>query len=140
MPVIAVATADILKSKNLELGWYSWIVTAVNGPKTNAKGDGVNYEVVINLIDWTPEMDGKEIKKTFSSKAIGMILPLYAACKGIPLQQLLDDPKPFQLDTDDLMNKKVDGKAIVENYEGRFINKVDEFAIYKSLAGAAPKF
>lgn len=140
MPVISVQTADILKSKNLESAWYSWQVTAIQGPTTNAKGDGVNYVVVINLIDHSPEMDGKEIKKTFSSKAIGMIIPLYAACKGIPLQTVLDDPKPFQLDTDDLLNKKVDGKAVVETYEGRLINKVDEFAIYKSIAGKAPSF
>lgn len=139
MPIIQFTKADVLRSSLLDNEkWYSWQVVKVEGPKENSKKDGFNFEVTCSLIDQGPDLDGKEIKKVYSNKAISMMIPLVAACQGKTLADFNKDA--FQLDTDDIMNCKFDGKSIVSTYEGQLKNEIAEFMPYKSAAGKAPGF
>ena len=124
MPIISVTTADILKSKTLDAGWYGADITAVAGPKTSAAGDSVNFVVSFTLDDKSPA-PGKSLDNYFNSKAIGMIVPLISAVRNQPVEA-----KDFQLDTDELMHKKVDVKIVVATYEGSLRNNIAEFAPY----------
>ena len=136
MPKIQFTKADVLRSQNLENEkWYSWIIKQVVGPKPNKAGDGYNYEVVFSLIDQAEDLNGKEITRTYSNKAISMMIPLTAAVRGKKLDEM---PKEdFDFDTDELVGKKVDGKHTLETYEGRLTGKVETYAPYKSITGSA---
>lgn len=136
MAIIKFSTADILKGKILEEGWRSFQITAVNGPTINDKKDGVNYTVIFTLIDAGADLDGKEFPRTFSSKAIGMMIPLVAAIRGVPTSSI--KPEAFELDTSELLGNKVDGFVKVDTYEGRMNNKVEEYLPYKSSAASKP--
>jgi hypothetical protein len=134
VPVIQFSTADVLRNKVLPEGWYSWLISAIEGPTPNSKKDGVNYTAVFTLIEQGEE-DGKEIRRVFSSKAMSMMIPLAAAVKGMTIDQI---PKEgFALDTDELVGKKVDGKVKTDVYEGQMKNVVEEYMPYK--AGKAMK-
>jgi hypothetical protein len=129
--------ADVLRARNLETDtWYSWEITKVDGPKTNAKGDGFNFTVTFSLIDKGTELDGKEIQRVFSNKAMGMMIPLVAAVRGVAEVA----PEGFQLDTDEIINKKVDGKHTLETYEGQLVGKLETYAPYKKVAGQTTPF
>jgi hypothetical protein len=131
VPVINFTVGDILRSKLLEAQWYKWQITAVAGPTPNAKKDGVNFTVTFTLID-TGELDGKEITRTFSNKAIAMMIPLVAAARGIKVESI---PKEnFQLDTDELVGKKIDGKISMDTYEGQIKNVLEDYMPYKSTS------
>ncbi len=138
MPVIKFETKDVLKSKVLEDKWYSFEIREIPAAVVNAGGDGFNYKVRFALIDAGEEMNGKEIERTFSSKAIGMMIPLVAAARGIPLSDI--PVEGFQLDTDELVGKKIDGHCKIEIYNGNPNNKVEEYAPYKSVVGKAMAF
>ena len=87
MPVIEFSVGDILRNKVLDKGWRSFILSC-EGPVANSKKDGVNYVVTFKLIDAGPELDGKELVRYFSSKAMSMMLPLVAAVRGITMAEI----------------------------------------------------
>ena len=122
----------------MESQWASFNISAVTGPTKNAAGDGVNYIVHLTLIEnAVADLNGKEFKRTFSSKAMGMMIPLFAAVQVVDVQSIKDD---FQADTDTLIGKKLDGKITVDQYEGRFNNKVEEYLPYKKGVNMQPAF
>lgn len=138
MPVINITKADVLRSKVLPAQWYSWEIRGVEGPEKNAQGDGLNYVVIFSLIDQTADLNGKEIKRTFSSKALGMIVPLVAAARGIKMEQVpIED---FSFEFSELVGKKIDGLCKQDTYNGNLNNKVEEYAVYKSIAGTPTPF
>jgi hypothetical protein len=133
MAVIQFNKADVMRTKTLEAGWKSFEVAAVTGPKANKAGDGVNYAVSFRLIDDNnAELNGKEIERIFSNKAMSMMIPLAAACQGKKLSDIND---AFELDLDTLVGKKIDGNVAVEEYQGNLKNVVEEYAPYKSTVG-----
>jgi hypothetical protein len=137
LPVIQFTIADVLRTKVLEEGWYSFLISDVTGPTPNSKKDGVNYTITFTLID-AGERDGKEIKRVFSNKAISMMIPLVAAARGITEDQI---PKEgFSFDTDELVGKKIDGKATPNVYEGQINNKVEIYMPYKMSVGQKAAF
>lgn len=137
MPVITFNVADILRSKNLEKGWYSYRISKVDSAPS-AKKDSINYGVYFTLIDKGPDYDGKEIKTIFNTKAISRLIPLFAAVKGIKAEDI--KPESFDLDTDALVGATIDGMTDIDNYEGNLRNVIEIFAPYKSVAGKAPTF
>lgn len=136
MAIINFSVGDILRNKLLEPKWYSFQITKVDGPKPNSKKDGFNFDVVFTLID-AGELDGKEIPRTFSNKAMSMMLPLVAAIRGIDLTTM--NKEAFEFDTEELLNKKVDGMVETDTYNGNMKNVVDTYMPYKS-ASNVPKF
>src|SRR5678816_1111613 len=125
MPAIVFSKADILRSQLMESQWASFDISAVTGPTKNSNGDGYNYVVHLTLTEYkpNPDLNGKEFKRTFSSKAMGMMIPLVAAVKNVDVNTIKDE---FTFDTDELKGKKVDGKISIDNFEGRHVNKVEE--------------
>lgn len=136
MPIIQFTTADVLRAKLLDPGYYSFKIVKIEGPKENANKDGFNYFVFFELIDEGEGFDGKQIKHTFSNKAISMMLPLVQAVRGGEKIE----PKDFVFDTDELSNTKVDGKVTQETYEGQLNNKLEVWFPYKSIVGKALAF
>lgn len=134
MPIIQFTKADHLRGQLLDAGWYSWLIAGIEA-KPNDEKTGVNYHVMFRLIDKGPDFDGKEVKRVFSSKAIGMMDPLIAAAKGIPQKDLM---AMTAFDTDELLNKKIDGKCKVDVYEGNMNNKIEEYAPYKQSSNVIP--
>ncbi len=111
----------------METQWASFDITEATSRK-NAGGDGINYDVTLRLIDHkNDDMNGKEFKRTFSSKAMGMMIPLVAAVQDKNIEDFNDD---FDFDYDGLKNKKIDGKITTEMYMNRPVNKVEEYLPY----------
>jgi hypothetical protein len=138
VPVINFSKADILRSQTMEAQWASFEITNITGPTKNDAGDGVNYVIHFTLIDHkNADLNGKEFKRTFSSKAIGMMIPLFAAARGVSINDLKEE---FQADTDELKGKKLDGKIAVDIYMGRPVNKVEEYLPYTKGVNMAPAF
>jgi len=139
MAIINFTKADVLRAQNLENEkWYSWEVASCTGPTPNKNKDGVNFLVSFKLIDASDELNGKEVNRIYSSKAISMFIPLVAACKGMTQDSM---PKEsFQFDTDEIVGKKVDGKYTLELYEGQLQGRVESYLPYKSAAGQGPQF
>jgi hypothetical protein len=134
MAVINFTTGDILRNKLLEKGWYHFKVS-VTGPTPNKAKDGVNYTAVLTLID-AGEMDGKEIQRVFSNKAISMMLPLIAAVKGTTVDQM--EKAGFSFNTEELADKKIDGMVDQDVWEGQLRNVCEIYAPYKSQSNVTP--
>lgn len=139
MALIQFSKADTLRAQDLENEkWYSWQIARVEGPKSSGKGDSYNYNCILSLIDVNEELNGKEIGRTFNTKAMAMMIPLIAAVRG---KAVSDFPKEaFDFDTDELVGKRIDGKHTLEPYEGRMVGRVETFAPYKSIVGKAQSF
>lgn len=131
MPVIKLTKADVLRSQNLENEkWYSWVIKSFTGPKPSKDRQSLNFEMTLELIDCDPELDGKEIRRTYNSKMFSMLIPLQAAVLGIPVDQM---PKAdTDLDTDAFVGKKIDGRYVLELYEGQLIGKCENYLPYKA--------
>ncbi len=138
MPVINFGKADILRSQTMEAQWASFLLSDVSNPVKNAAGDGYNYLVTFTLIDYkNVDLNGKEFKRTFSSKAIGMMIPLIAAVRNVDVQTIKDE---FNFDTDEMKGKKIDGKITIDMFENRPVNKVEEYLPYGKGVNMAPAF
>jgi hypothetical protein len=139
MAIISFSKADILRSQNLENDkWYSWKIVKVEGPVKNAKEDGYNYKVTFSLIDHSTELNGKEVERVFSNKAISMMVPLIVASKGLSQDEF--EKNPFQIDTDELLGKNVDGKYTIEMYQGQPNGRVETYVAYKKATSASTGF
>ena len=136
MPVIQFTTADVLRAKTLEEGYYSFLISGVLGPATDKSGSGVNYKFQHTLIDVSPEMDGKVIDINFSSKAISMMIPCIEAANGGGKVA----KEGFSFNTDDVIGKKVDAKVVVEIYNGQPKNDISAWFPYKGVVGKGPAF
>lgn len=138
MGVIQISKADILRSKVMESQWASFEIAPEIKTETNSKRDGLNYIVTFRLIDQTnADLNGKEFKRWFSSKAAGMFIPLVAAVRGVPIESFNDD---FTFDIDELAGKKIDGKITIEVYQGSPNNKVEDYLPYKKGVNMQPAF
>lgn len=124
MAIIKITTADVLKSRILEAGWYGAKITAIAGPKASKNGDSINFDFDFTL-DEKSIAPGKVVTRVFNSKAIGMVVPVVAAIRNAAV-----DPKDFDLDTDECLYKSLDVKLTVDIYEGQPKNVASEFAPY----------
>lgn len=132
MPILNITAADVLKSKNIDPGWYGAKVSAVSDLKQSKAGDSVNCNVTFTI----EGTEGKEIIRTYNSKAIGMIIPLFAAAQGKTTAEI--KPENFQIDTDVILNKQVDVKIVLDTYEGKLNNKVEDVLPYGKGRQALP--
>lgn len=137
MPVITFKVADVLRAKIMDKGWNSYRVASINAEASKDK-QSVNYVTIFTLIDKGPDLDGKEIKQYFNSKAIATMIPLVAAVKGIRASDI--KPEAFEVDTDLLVGASIDGNTDVDTYEGQMKNIITDFAPYKSIVGKPSAF
>lgn len=129
MPIINFSAADVLRGKLLEKGWYSFQVARLEGPTASKDKGSMNYAFILALIDKGPDLNGKEITARYNSKAMSMLIPFYAACKGLVLSDI--KPESFSVDLEELVGCKVDGSVIVDTYEGQLKNDFETFLPYK---------
>lgn len=137
MPIIRFSKADILRTQTMEQQWASFEIVAT-GDRKNDAGDGRNYDVTFQLIEHkNADLNGKEFKRTFSSKAIGMMIPLIAAVNDTDINTIKEE---FDFDIDALRGRKLDGKIITDMYNNRPTNKVEEYLPYKKGVNMVPAF
>ena len=120
MALLKITDADIQKLKALEAGWYGATITKVSDP-TPSKDKLSNNIIITFTID---DADGKEVQHYFNSKLFAMIVPLVEAVRGAKMGA------GFDLDTDELKDKKVDIKLVQELYQGNLQNKIDAYLPY----------
>lgn len=140
MSIINFTPGDVLRSRVLDQGWASFVISSVTYQQNKEK-DAMNWKVIFTLIDKSPELDGKVIERYFSDKAPSMMLPLIYAARGIKMvDKMKEIPEGFAFDTEELVGKKVDGNVKQDTYQGNINNKLEEYAPYKSAVGAGPAF
>lgn len=131
MAIVTFTKGDLMATTTVDPGWYSFIIDKVDGPKASKNGDSINFEVTFRLID-NQKYEGKEIRQTYNSKLIGKFSPVFTAALGIPVE-------PGQMNTDDLVGKKLDGKVENELYEGQLLSKIpNQFLPYKQGSNQQP--
>lgn len=119
MSVIKFMPADILRGKLLDAGWYGLSIKSATDWAKSKDGQSLNC-IITFVVD---NSEGKEIDYVINSKGLGFHVPLLAAVMGV--KDL--DPKEIELDTSTLAGKKVDGKVIVDEYNGNLNNKISTF-------------
>lgn len=126
--IIKLSVADKLKAQNLEgETWYSWKITEI-AAQPNSKKTGLLFFVTFTLINFSVELDGKEIRQMFFDKS--QLVPLVAAVRGIGIT---DMPKVEEdIDTDELLGKTIDGQHTIEVYNGQLQAHVKTFLPFKS--------
>lgn len=127
MPVLKITQADIMKTKNLDPGWYGCQVVKVHALITAKSGGSINQKIDC-LVEGT---NGKEIQMTFNTALLGKIAPLWEACLGKKLEE-------GNFDTDELLNKKFDGKVGSRIYEGSVYDEIQLFLPYGKSKEAQP--
>lgn len=132
---ITFGAGDILRSKVLDPAWRSWQIIKVHDPVLAEDKVNLNIKFTFMLIDAGPDLTGKEVERTFSTKAKGMMVPLVAAIRGLKVSDIKIET--FEVELDEFLNKKFDGFSKVETYNGNQNNKVEEYAPYKTLATGA---
>lgn len=123
MPIIKVTKADLMKTVNLETGWYGSTITKVYPIETAASGKSYNHK-----FDAEVEGTGKVITMTFNSLLIGKMAPLYKSCTGKEIPE-------GEFDTDELLGKKFDGKVGQRLYEGNMFDEFQAFLPYGTSKG-----
>jgi hypothetical protein len=129
MPVINITQADIMKTKNVNPGWYGAKVIKVYSLEPSKAKDSINQKIDIEL----ENSDGKVITKTYNSKLIGMIAPLIEAA----MEKSVD---PGSFDTDLLLNKKVDVKVVPVVQDGIVYDNIDAILPYGKGRSGQPAF
>lgn len=127
MPLLSFSVADVLRAKTLEKGWRSFQIGKVESSLSKDK-QSMNYIVPFVLIDAGPDLNGKEFRRYFNSKAISMMIPLILASQGKSSTEM--KPEAFSFDVDSLEGCKVDGLVDTKLYEGNMQNSVEEYLPY----------
>ena len=127
MPVLKITQADIMKTKNLEPGWYGVQIVKVHPLRQAKSGTSINQKITF-LVEGS---NGKEIEETFNTALIGKIAPLWESCLGEKLGE-------GEFDTDRLLNKKCDGKVVSQEYEGNLYDHIQLYVPYGKSKEVAP--
>ena len=127
MPVLRITQADIMKTKNLDPGWYGLQVVKIHPLKKAKSGDSTNQKITL-LVEGS---GGKEIDETFNTALLGKMAPLWEACLGKKLVE-------GEFDTDELLNKKCDGKIAPQEYEGNLYDHILLYLPYGKSKEAQP--
>lgn len=127
MPIIKVTKADLMKTVNLEPGWYGAQIVKVHPLEKATKGNSINHK-----FDAEVEGTNKVITITFNSQLIGKIAPLWKAITGKEVSE--------EFDTDELMGKKFDGKVGQRMYNDVMYDDFQAFLPYGTSKGMTGVF
>lgn len=125
MPTVEFTRTDILRGKVLEPGWYPMEVKSVT-EEVSSKGDSTNYVVELEVLS-PAHVVGTPLKVYFNEKAKGRMIPFVNACGADVNDKTVSVEKPMAIDIDKCVNKKVQGYVKNETYDGRTINKVEDW-------------
>lgn len=125
MPVIRVTEADLAKTQNLAASWYEIQCTKVLPPATSGKGDSVNFVLEFAVIGGVTNggipVPGKVIPFTLNTKLMGKVEPIWLSCLGKKVVPGAD------MDLDELLNKKCDGKVGQREWNGQLMDEIQAF-------------
>lgn len=122
--MFGINEADIKKSRQVTQGFYPVLIN--NAYETQAKTDGSKLIVFEGTIQGG-EFDGVPLLWQFSEKAPGFAIPFFKAL-GAPIGEPGSDfEKGGQFDEKKAIGKTI--KVFVKNelYQGRMLNKADQF-------------
>lgn len=124
MAKIPVSKADLLAAVVIpDIRWFSFSIQKVDVEKSS-KGDSFNIIVYGDIIE-DEKYEGKQIRTYFNTKAPGRLVPLHSAVTGLKMDE------PGDIDTDEFVGKKFDGKVGTRTMEGGgLINEIQEFLPY----------
>lgn len=119
---LTITKADLLKNQASTPGWYKGRVKSIKLDKAKT-GNSYNFVTVFEI-----EENGKEITNWFNTQAIGAIAPLVESITGAPI----DPSSDFEIDTDVLVGEKLQVHIINDTYQGRIVDKIDNYAPYSA--------
>lgn len=126
MPIITFSEKDVMMNKVIDGGWYGARITKVEGPVAAAtkpgKAPSYNYVVFVEL-DEKSLAPGKEFQCYFNTKLMGKMLPVFAAAKGVTLE----DAASQENDTDTLVESKIDVEVVPDVYNGQPSNRINNW-------------
>ena len=118
MPILNITQADIMKTKNLQPGWYT--IKCLSTAASKAKsGTSMNY--VIKVVVTDPVANGKEIDITINSQLLGKIEPIINA---------MNYPSKFEpgtFDLDSLVGKECDTYIAQREFNGNLFDDCQQF-------------
>ena len=123
--LIHVTKADLMKNQVITPGWQKVEVQNVY-PKMSKDNQSTNYWAVLVFMD---DPDGRTIEHNFNSKALGISLQNFcAAVAGKTVVEFMASmPKTIDIDLESTIGKKLMVKIKNEIFEGRPVNKVEDF-------------
>lgn len=137
MALFKFTTADKMAAKILEAGFYPLEVVKIGDWIPSSSRKSVSCQFDFQICDGP--FKGKELSikfntETNSNSILGTqqfmphteIIKLYEAATG----KKLDDSGETEIDSAELLNKKVDGKISVDTQEGNLRNRIDLFVEY----------
>ena len=126
MPIpFTVTREDLLRSKTLDPGWYKATIKKIWQEPSNA-GDSTNTWAEFSVVEGPAQKDnsnpqGTPLRRCFSEKAPGMIVPFLVAMGA----KVTENGGTFDVE------KGVGRDILVYNenkmYEGRMLNNVSDF-------------
>lgn len=122
MARLVISKADLLKNQPTPPGWYRAEIAKMILEQSK---DKKSYNFVV---DFRIEENDKEIKTWFNTGMIQMAAPMVEAATGIAI----DPTKDIDVDTDDLVGKKIQVHIINDTYQGRIVDKIDNYADYNA--------
>jgi hypothetical protein len=122
--IIQISKADLLKGRVLPPTWYKMKVMSFES-KPTADKTSVNYIFNLSL----PDQDDQEIPQLFNSKALGFMAPFLCAVFKKNLIEMNEQmvSGSFNFDPDETLGKMVFGLVKNEEYQGRILNKIENF-------------
>jgi len=116
MAILKISKQDVLRQQTLEPNWYPATCTKIE-MKVSKDKNSINAETTFTL-----DCDGRDVKTYFNSKAMGMAIPFIEAVTGQKL-----DAEDIEFDTDKLIGKIVQVKLVHDQFEGRLVNKIEDY-------------
>jgi len=133
MSIIKITANDILRGQPLDPDWYKARVADVN-MKQSSKGDSTNIVITFEI-----EKDGRTMDHYFNSKAMGFMVPFLSVINGTAqIKAAAAARQDLQIDTSELVNKKLQIRLEMDTYQGNLKNKIVDFLPYE--ASTVPEF
>ena len=138
MPIINFSKADLTSGEIISPGWYKVEVISLITKPPKTGGDSLNYVPRFRIIDKSKPQYEMELQHTFNTQALGRMAPFLAALMEKSIKTITEElnGNSLMFNTDDAIGKKLQIYIKNEPYEGRLVNKVENFAAYD----AAPAF
>jgi hypothetical protein len=129
--MITISKSELAKGIPIPQGWKEFNLTEVVA-KPSKDGGSVNYFVLHALKD---DVNGRVIQHNFNSKALSMMAPFIAALAGKTVNEVITgmDSGEIQFDLESVVGKTVLGKVEPQEYQGRILSKVTDWAAVGSI-------
>jgi hypothetical protein len=137
MPFINFSEATLKQGQLIVPGWYAAEVISIDVKPPKSGGDSLNYVPTFRIVTKGSAFN-QELMHTFNTQALGRMCPFVAAVMEKPLKEIIAslDGGELQFDTDAAIGKTIQIQIINEEYQGRQVNRVNNFAAYDAVVAS----